>query len=143
MYPIKGASMITNKKHFFLLLTLLLVLAACSGDGEGPELSGAVLPTEPAATVAAAVEPAESSAPAQGQAPEVDAPTLEPTPTEAQAVTESDPETAETQPTEPVAETVTEEAPPAEAQFNGTYESTYFRGSATAAVTLIDYSDFL
>jgi hypothetical protein len=29
------------------------------------------------------------------------------------------------------------------ANFNGPYENTYFRGSAAAPVTMIDYSDFL
>jgi hypothetical protein len=28
-------------------------------------------------------------------------------------------------------------------QVNGSYESTYFRGSADAPVTLVDFSDFL
>jgi ABC-type glycerol-3-phosphate transport system substrate-binding protein len=131
--------MSTKKKRFFLLLILLLVLAACSGDGRSPELSGAVLATEPAATVTAATEPAESSTPVQEEVPA----TLEPTPTEAQTVVEAEPETADPTPTEAAAETEAEEAPAVEAQYNGTYESTYFRGSATAPVTMIDYSDFL
>jgi hypothetical protein len=54
-------------------------------------------------------------------------------------VAETEPETAEPQPTAAEAET----APTAEGQINGRYETTYFRGSETAPVTMIDYSDFL
>jgi hypothetical protein len=40
-------------------------------------------------------------------------------------------------------ETLVEPAPDPPVQVNGPYENTYFRGSADAPVTLVDFSDFL
>ena len=129
--------MISNKKHFFLLFILMLALAACSGDETANETAEQTVATQPAAAVPTVEEPIVADEPTQE--PAADAPTLEPTPTEAQATAEIEPETAEPQPTAAEAET----APTAEGQINGRYETTYFRGSETAPVTMIDYSDFL
>jgi hypothetical protein len=131
--------MISNKKHFFLLFILMLALAACSGDETANETAEQTVATQPAAAVPTVEEPIVADEPTQE--PAADAPTLEPTPTEAQATAEIEPETAEPQPT--AAEAEAEQAPPAEPQFNGRYETTYFRGSETAPVMMIDYSDFL
>ena len=123
----------STKKPLLLLMFILLVLAACS-DGEettSNPLEGAAV-SAPTATVASTQPPAN---PTEGAVP-----ATEPVPTEAETVAESEPETVAPEPTASEAET----APPVEAsQINGTYEQTYFRGSATAAVTMIDYSDFL
>jgi outer membrane protein TolC len=128
----------SNKKLAFLLFILTLVVAACSGqdtDSE-PDLAGTAPAAAPAESMTeTATEPALE--PAQETA--ANGPSLEPTPTEAQAVTEIEPETAVSEPTAAPAEQV----PTAEVQINGRYESTYFRGSETAPITMIDYSDFL
>jgi len=128
--------MITNKKCFLLLFIALLVLAACSGDETTSETAVENAETQPAATAATVIEPATV---APTDEPAADAPTIEPAPTEAMEAAETEPETAVPEPTA----TTAEEASPEEVQFNGPYETTYFRGSATAPVTMIDYSDFL
>jgi hypothetical protein len=118
--------MIFNKKLFLGVLVMFLLLAACSQAEEVAPPTEAVAAVVPEATEAAEVveEPTASSLP--------DSPTNTPAPAE------SEPATAEAVPTE-----TTESAPAEEAQVNGRYETTYFRGLETAAVTMIDYSDFL
>ncbi|MGD8585172.1 MAG: hypothetical protein PVH65_17865 [Chloroflexota bacterium] len=121
-----------------VLIVVIALLVGCSSTVEAPAGQQRSEPTEAAtvqATVAkeAAPEPTDTAAPAE--------------PTE---TTTGQPEDAATQ--EPEAEpTPTEEQPTAEPlptatdgpQFNGEYEETFYRGLATAPITMIDYSDFL
>jgi hypothetical protein len=115
-----------------LFLLMAFLFAACSPAAEPATLEPVnenptktpVVEDEPAAPTAAATESASPAEPVQA--------TVEP------------PDTAQPQPTELPTEPTATELPPTEvAVFNGAYENTYFRGSETAPVTLIDYSDFL
>jgi hypothetical protein len=127
--------MISNKKQFFLLLVLILAIAACSGEKTASDSPTETAVAQPAAAVATAAEPVVAGEPTQQ--PATDTLTLEPVPTVVEAIPETEP--AEPQPTAVEAEP----APTVEAKFNGRYELTYYRGSETAPVTMIDYSDFL
>lgn len=124
------------KRSFLLLFLLALIVVACSQA------------SEPATTIPPTPEPATEEAKALES--EVEQPGTAPTevfPTEASTETPSDP--TDTPVIEPTEETTVEPtatlAPTVEEEtiFNGLYENTYFRGSAAAPVTLIDYSDFL
>jgi hypothetical protein len=124
------------KRSFPLLFLLALIVAACSQA------------SEPATTIPPTLEPATEEAKALES--EVQQPGAAPTeviPTESSTETLSDP--TDTPVIEPTEETTVDPtatlAPTAEEEtiFNGPYENTYFRGSAAAPVTLIDYSDFL
>lgn len=124
------------KRSFPLLFLLALIVVACSQA------------SEPATTIPPTPEPATEEAKALES--EVEQPGAAPTevvPTEASTETPSDP--TDTPVIEPTEETTVEPtatlAPTVEEEtiFNGLYENTYFRGSAAAPVTLIDYSDFL
>ncbi len=124
------------KRSFPLLFLLALIVAACSPTSE---LTKTVPPTlEPATEETEALE---SEVEQPGAAP------TEVVPTEASTETPSDPtDTPVLELTEETAvDPTTTLAPTAEEEtiFNGPYENTYFRGSAAAPVTLIDYSDFL
>lgn len=117
----------------YLFLLIALLLAAC-GPGD----------TEPAATVPLETQKeAEAVVVATDTAlPESPASAAEPEPATAAPTAETAAETV----AEPTAEAVADapEPEPAEAaDVNGPYEGTYFRGSADAPVTMIDYSDFL
>jgi hypothetical protein len=122
--------------HAPLLGALIVVLAACTSNGPEAVLEGGAGAT---------------SSPPTGQ---VETPTSEqPSPKEAstQAAIASETPSAQlsqegaTSPTTPptVAPTEAPAVETAEPRRNGTYEGTYFRGLATAPVTMIDYSDFL
>ena len=124
------------KLYFPLILLLLFIVAACS----------------PAPDSAATVPPTPESSIKVDEVPEngIDQPAVSPTevaPTEAPTESLDDPtatpviEPTEEPTAEPIATIVL--TPEEEVVFNGPYENTYFRGSATAPVTLIDYSDFL
>jgi hypothetical protein len=129
------------------ILLAALFLGACSSAEPAPQAGGGEIeqadeaaptldPIEPQET-AAEVPTADGPAKNTGEtiaATEAEAPpkATEPSPSEEEANT---PEPAPT--VEPTAVTVEEPA------INGPYEKTYFRGSANAPVTLIDYSDFL
>lgn len=129
------------KRSFFLpfligLLLISLIVIACS-----PE-------QEPAGLTSPTPEPASEEVEAQeSEAEEPVAPPTEVVPTEPSDEAPSDPtDTPVAEPTEESAvEPTATLAPTAEEEvaFNGPYENTYFRGSAAAPVTLIDYSDFL
>lgn len=122
--------------HAPLLGALIVVLVACAPSEPETVLEGGAGTTSP---------------PPTGQ---VETPTSEaPSPSEAstQAAVASETPTAQLSqegaaaPTAPPTDAPTE-APAvetAEPQRNGAYEGTYFRGLATAPVTMIDYSDFL
>lgn len=111
-----------------LFILIAFTFAACSQA------------TEPAANPSTATIPVVEDEPV--------APTLAATelalPTEPVQPTVEQPEATQQQPTDLPAESTATVAPPTEvAVFNGGYENTYFRGSETSPVTLIDYSDFL
>ena len=125
-------------KWIVWLLPLALILAACGAD----ETAATLPPTEVVSEVEAqpTQEAADSSAPSTQEPPPAPAdPTAVPEPATPTAIPTSTP------PAEPaVTATVEVEPPPtAEAVVNGQYENTYFRGSESAPVTLVDYSDFL
>lgn len=116
----------------------LLLLAACSTSEESPAEPQDLQPTQAVASqstpdLAATPVPTETSTPAE--------PTAEPAVVTQESATPMDqqtesatalPATAEPQPTATAAP-----------QFNGQYEDTFYRGLATAPITMIDYSDFL
>ena len=125
-------------RRIFWLLPLLLILVACSAD----EPAATVPPTE----VAAGIETQPTQKPAEVAATATEEPVSIP----AEPTSVSEPATPTAIPTvtpagEPsIAATIEVEAPPTvETTVNGQYKNTYFRGSETAPVTLIDYSDFL
>lgn len=116
----------------------LLLLAACSTSEESPAEAQDPQPTQAVASqstpdLAASAVPTDTSTPAE--------PTAEPAIESQESATPAGqqtepatalPATAEPQPTATA-------APP----FNGEYEGTFYRGLATAPITMIDYSDFL
>jgi cytoskeletal protein RodZ len=122
------------------LLTIAWLLAACSPTNTVPSDQPAPVEQEAQEIVEVLPEPTVT--------PEVVSPTTlteQPMPTE---VLEQAPPTATTEPTTTVEPMDVEpsqepESPEEEAQVNGLYENTYFRGSTDAPVTLIDFSDFL
>ena len=126
------------KKLSLFISLIILILAACSPAGEEtiPSQNVEPAPTEASSELATGADevreadelpPAPPEEPTQAPAaPEApDEPPAEPTATEPEP-------TAEPQPTAT-----------AEPQFNGEYEGTFYRGLATAPITMIDYSDFL
>jgi len=113
-----------------VLLLAAAALVACSSPAEAPAGQQGPIRTEAVATPAA-TEEAPRPAPTGNSAQA--APTETPIGQEAKA---SQPATAE-----PASEpTATATARP---QFNGEYEGTFYRGSAAAPITMVDYSDFL
>ena len=119
--------MIFNKKLFLGILAMILLLAACS------QAEQVAPPTEAVAAVVPEVTEAAEVVEEPTALPPPDSPTSTPALAGEEGAGEAVPETAEPAPTEAAEE----------AQVNGIYEKTYFRGLATAAVTMIDYSDFL
>lgn len=122
--------------HAPLLGALIVVLAACAPSEPETVLEGGSTATPPPAT--GQVETPTSERPSPSAAPNQAAVASE-TPTAQLSQEGAAPLTTPltVAPTEaPAVET-------AEPQRNGTYEATYFRGLATAPVTMIDYSDFL
>jgi outer membrane biosynthesis protein TonB len=128
-------------RRYTLVAILSLVIALLVGCSSTVEAPAGGQDADLAQEAAAQNSPAEESAPAAADS----AAPAEPTET-----TTGQPEDAATQ--EPEAEpTPTEEQPTAEPlptatdgpQFNGEYEETFYRGLATAPITMIDYSDFL
>jgi hypothetical protein len=126
------------KRWVFWLLPLLLFLIACSADELAATMpvtdraaEDEIPPTQvPAETIASATEEPIASPVEPTTVPEPATPTAIPTATTVEETI--------------VVETVEVEASPTiETIVNGQYENTYFRGSETAPVTLIDYSDFL
>jgi hypothetical protein len=131
-------------KAIYTLLLIALLLAACGpGDGE----PAATLPTEAQeeaeAVAVVATDTALPESPNTAAEPEraTAVPTAE---TAAETVAEPTAEAAEAAAGAEAPEQAPAEPEPAEAAtVNGSYEGTYFRGSADAPVTMIDYSDFL
>jgi hypothetical protein len=127
------------------LLLFGWLLAACSPTNTAP--------TDPLTPVEQAAQEVVEVLPEPTETPEVVSPTTlaePPTPTEAigqETPTMAVESTATIEPidvelgTEP--EMLVEPEPDQPLQMNGSYESTYFRGSADAPVTLVDFSDFL
>lgn len=115
-------------------IPLLLVLVACGAEPAPEQI--ATLDELPTSTIAVETATPKSE--------------TFPTPTEVASVlppTESPTEQSVEQPDATATEiTVTEvvESPTSEPiEVNGPYENTYYRGLATAPITMIDYSDFL
>jgi hypothetical protein len=124
--------------RIFWLLSLMLILAACSADEP--------VATVPATEVATEIETQPTQIPTEVIATDTEETAsipAEPTPVPDPATPTAIP--TATPPGEPaIGATVEVETPPTvEIIINGHYENTYFRGSETAPVTLIDYSDFL
>ena len=121
-------------KWLFLLLLAALISTGCGQTEPLPtevpvaEIVATIPPT-PEPTVVAEPEPAFEPEPVAQE--EVAEPTAEPTAEPPTLTVEPD---LTRQPETPVEETVA---------FNGFYENSYFRGSADAPVTILDYSDFL
>ncbi|MCI0396246.1 MAG: hypothetical protein L0332_36295 [Chloroflexi bacterium] len=112
---------------YYALLAWLLV--ACAGAEPEPTVATtAALPGNALPEVAVA-GPTNTAAPM---------PTAAPTATNAPDGIPADAAAPEESPAAAPSPT-----PTTGAQVNGNYENTYFRGSAGAPVTLIDYSDFL
>jgi hypothetical protein len=131
-------------KATYALLLFVLLLVACSPGA-----------TEPAATLLPETqeEAAAVAAPTDTPLPEIPTTAAEPSAPTAIPTAEAA-ASAVAEPTEAAASAVaasavavepaTVEPEPVEASaVNGPYEGTYFRGSADAPVTMIDYSDFL
>jgi outer membrane biosynthesis protein TonB len=116
--------------HTLLLFVLLLV--ACSPGA--PEPTATLLPETQEEAAAVVEAPTDTPKPEEPTtAAEPSAPTAVPT-AEATAPAVAEPEEA----------AAAVEPEPVEASaVNGPYQGTYFRGSADAPVTMIDYSDFL
>lgn len=115
-------------------IPLVLVLVACGTEPAPDQI--ATLEELPTSTIAVETATPQSE--------------IFPTPTEVAAVlppTESPTEQSIEQPGATATEiTATEvvEIPTSEpVEVNGPYENTYYRGLATAPITMIDYSDFL
>lgn len=113
-----------------LLVLLSLSLAGCGSDAAEPVFTQAPAVAEEATAIPAA--PSDTPVPATATT------TTELSPTQAQA---EEPATAPLPTEAATAEPVP--SPTETVVFNGPYEQTYFRGSAGAPVTIIDYSDFL
>jgi hypothetical protein len=124
------------KRSFSVLLLLGLIVVACSPQQEAAET--------PSPTPAPTIEESEAQ---ESQIEGLGAVPTEAIPTEPPFETPVDPtsspviEPTEVTAIEPTATLVASAGE--EAIFNGPYENTYFRGSAVAPVTMIDYSDFL
>lgn len=114
-----------------LWLPLLLLLAACGSAAESPA---------PEATQEVVLEADILPAPSNTAPPAV--PTAAPEGSESVETPQDAPATEATASPQP---TATEPPPAATSapEFNGEYEGTYYRGLATAPITMIDYSDFL
>jgi len=135
-------------KH--LLLPLILLLAACGSESsidQEPAGQPSSAPVQNSATPATAIEepspePQETAAMpelTEGQAEDAGMVTVQEVETLAVAT-----EILETpQTAEPPPATATLPAATAAPEINGEYEGTFYRGSATAPITMIDYSDFL
>lgn len=112
-----------------------ILLVACTSVAEAPSGQEEPTPTQEMVMQSTAVdelapEATDTSAPA---AP-TETPTAEAQETETPASQPAEPATAAAQPT-PTATMAPE--------INGEYEDTFYRGLATAPITMIDYSDFL
>jgi len=129
------------------VLLAALFLGACNSAEPAPQTGGGepeqadeatpilepIEPQETAAEVPTAAGPAKNSE-------ETIAATEAEAPPEA---TELSPSEAEAETPEPAPTVEPTAVPVEEPTINGPYEKTYFRGSGSAPVTLIDYSDFL
>jgi hypothetical protein len=129
-------------KRRLSLVTLVLILAACSADVAEQPVTGDASPPEQAPAAEAEAQPSATdlAPPASSMAPEIAAdPTNGPQdiPATAAVMTEPDP----TAPPEKATEIAPEETA---VVINGRSEDgSYFLGRADAPVTIIDYSDFL
>lgn len=127
-----------------LLILPILLLAGCGGTDEAPAVSPAtkvleviIQPTEQSQQ-ATAVQVVEQAEPSQAIPPTE---TLAPLPTVVQPTPGP---TVNPQNTPEASSLADPELAPTEGVvINGQYDKTYFRGSASAPVTIIDYSDFL
>lgn len=117
---------------FLSILLLALLLAACTSSVEE---SPGPTPADPTATVVAREEE-----PTEAPAEMTEAPKDAATATVTQEAQVAEQSTAKAEPSPIAPPEPTETSAPA---FNGEYEGTYFRGLATAPITMIDYSDFL
>jgi len=124
---------------FALMLIFIVILVACGPEAEQqPTATIQAQPTntgdpEPSATEAIAEESVEDLTPTEPS------PTLAPMESPTASNTPPPVET----PTEVVATEVPDTPTIQAAVINGPYENTYFRGSSSAPITMIDYSDFL
>jgi len=123
-------------KWFFVLLLAAFIGTGC-GQAEIPPTAPPpteVQPTEIVATAPPATEPPAVAEVETIIEPEPSAPAeITAEPTAVRPTTTAEPDAAGQQ------DSTADEA----VAINGVYENSYFRGSADAPVTLIDYSDFL
>ena len=121
-------------RRIALLIALIIILVACgSKTNSQPIATIQDLSSRTIATEAATEEPFKDPTPTETPLP--------PPPT-ASPEALSTPQPVAT-PTEIKVTEVVETPTSPPTVINGQYENTYFRGSATAPITLIDYSDFL
>ncbi len=131
-----------QSKKLFLSLSLLvlvsIVLAACGGEPNTTVTSAVTPINEVAQAAPTATEPPATIAPTD--TPEQPTDTPMPVATEAPLATDTAPPPTDTAlpPTD-----TPEPAPAVVNAFGQTEEGLYFRGNPAAAVTVIDYSDFL
>lgn len=121
-----------------LLLLVSFALAACGGQPDAPAAPAATPINEVAQAAPTATEPPATTAPTD--TPEQPTDTPMPLATEAPLATDTAPPPTDTAlpPTD-----TPEPAPAVVNAFGQTEEGLYFRGNPAAAVTVIDYSDFL
>ena len=121
-----------------LLLLISIALAACGSEPAAPAAPVATPLDEVAQVTPMATEPPAATAPvATSEEPE-DTPV--PAPAETAAATDTAPPPTDT--VAPPTDTP-EPAPVVVSAFGQTEDGLYFRGSPAAAVTVVDYSDFL
>ncbi len=121
-------------RQIALLFSLILILVACGSETRSqPFVTIQELPSRMIATEVATEEPSKDPTPTE--APLVLPPTASPVEQNTEQPVEA--------PTEIVATEVAETPTSLPVEINGQYENTYFRGLATAPITMIDYSDFL
>ena len=125
------------RRYLFITILLLAIalLIGCSSVVEAPAEEQSAEPTQEAvaqATLAEEAAPAATNTATQAVATETPAGQAEGAATQEVLAATAEPS--------PTPEPPTATASP---QVNGQYEETYYRGLATAPITMIDYSDFL
>jgi PBP1b-binding outer membrane lipoprotein LpoB len=123
------------------LLGAALLLAGCSSAGQQNGAQTQAVATMAMTEKGPGPAPTDTSVPA-GQK---EAPVSQETGTSQPATTEpaAMPQATATATAEPTAIPEAPATATTSPQFNGEYEDTFYRGSATAPITMIDYSDFL
>lgn len=121
------------RRYLFMTMLLLAIglLIGCSSIVEAPAEEQSAEPTQEV-VLEADILPAPSNTPPAAEPTEAPA-------GQAEGAVTQEPEAATAEPS-PTTEPPTATAAP---QINGQYEETYYRGLATAPITMIDYSDFL